>query len=148
MSDARCTIGQINIVAVRFDETLKFYRALGLDIPDAKTQPPGALHAPANVGAGTPFALDNQHLARIYNAAQRSGRGSSVLISVYFDTRAAVDDTYAKLVAAGHAGRQRPYDAFWGARFAIVADPEGNDVGLMSPVDDAFVSWPPVDAPA
>ena len=25
-----------------------------------------------------------------------------------------------------------PFDAFWAARYAVVADPDGNDVGLMS----------------
>ena len=39
------------------------------------------------------------------------------------------------LTAAGYAGSQPPYDAFWGARYAIVEDPDGNDVGLMSPID-------------
>ncbi|HZA78108.1 MAG TPA: VOC family protein, partial [Acidimicrobiales bacterium] len=50
-------------------------------------------------------------------------------------SREAVDELYAKVAAAGYASRQPPYDAFWGARYAVVADPEGNDVGLMSPID-------------
>lgn len=49
--------------------------------------------------------------------------------------------------AAGYRGRQRPYDAFWGARYAIVDDPDGNGIGLMSPVDDEHRSWPPGPAP-
>lgn len=148
MTNDRCKIGQINIVAKHFDETLKFYRSLALDIPDPMTQPAGALHAPANVGKGVKLAIDNQPLARIYNAAQRSNeQSSSVLLSVYFDSRREVDDTYAKLISAGYKGRQLPYDAFWGARYAIVADPEGNDVGLMSLIDDTFTSWPPVESP-
>ena len=27
------------------------------------------------------------------------------------------------------------YDAFWGARYAIVEDPDGHTVGLMGPID-------------
>jgi hypothetical protein len=50
-------------------------------------------------------------------------------------SREAVDELYAKVTAAGYTGRQRPYDAFWGGRYAVVGDPEGNDVGLMSPID-------------
>jgi hypothetical protein len=41
----------------------------------------------------------------------------------------------------------RSYDAFWGARYAIVADPDGSDVGLMSPIDEQRQTWPPVDSP-
>ena len=41
-----------------------------------------------------------------------------------------------------------PFDAFWGARYAIVADPDGNDVGLMSPAQDSRRTWPPRQSPA
>lgn len=36
-----------------------------------------------------------------------------------------------------------PCDAFWGARFAVVADPDGRDVGLMSSSDAEHRSSPP-----
>ena len=51
------------------------------------------------------------------------------------------------LTAAGYAGRQPPYDTFWGARYAVVADPDGNDVGIMSALDPARRSWPPKPSP-
>lgn len=38
-------------------------------------------------------------------------------------------------------------DAFWGARFAVVADPDGNEVGLMSPIDEERRRWPPDESP-
>ena len=143
------TISQINLVARHFDETLKFYRLIGLDIPAPMTQPPGSLHAPADMANGFEFQLDNEHHARIYSAAWRRPTGSSsLLLSVSVGTRDEVDSTYVKLVAAGYEGRQPPYDAFWGSRFAIVADPEGNDVGLMSPAESRYEFWPPVAAPA
>jgi uncharacterized glyoxalase superfamily protein PhnB len=34
-------------------------------------------------------------------------------------------------------------EAFWGACYAIVEDPDGNPVGIMSPADPAFRSEPP-----
>jgi hypothetical protein len=53
-----------------------------------------------------------------------------------------------EMTAAGYVGRQPPFDAFWGARYAIVADPDGNDVGLMSPIDESRRHWPPVESPS
>jgi len=149
MSTKPRSISQINLVARHFDETLKFYRLLGLDIPAPMSQPPGSLHAPSNLENGFEFQIDNEHHARIYNAGWRRPTGSSsLLLTVYVENREDVDSTYVKLIAAGYEGRQEPFDAFWGARFAIVADPEGNDVGLMSPAESRFEFWPPVDAPA
>lgn len=73
------------------------------------TQPPGALHAPANIGKSVKFALDNQYLARIYNAAWRTNEQSiSILLSVYFESRTEVDTTYARLLGSGYKGRQPP----------------------------------------
>jgi uncharacterized glyoxalase superfamily protein PhnB len=70
-----------------------------------------------------------------------------VVIGFALPSREAVDERYAALVAAGHHGRQAPFDAFWGARYAIVADPDGNDVGLMSPIDESRRTWPPEESP-
>jgi Glyoxalase/Bleomycin resistance protein/Dioxygenase superfamily len=60
--------------------------------------------------------------------------------------RQAVDDRYAELTTAGYRGRQPPSGA--GARYAIMADPDGNDVGLMSPAEDSRRTWPPRQSPA
>src|SRR6476469_9867215 len=37
--------------------------------------------------------------------------------------------------AHGAVGQQPPWDAFWGARYAVVEDPDGNAVGIMSAID-------------
>jgi uncharacterized glyoxalase superfamily protein PhnB len=62
--------------------------------------------------------------------------GARVVLGFMLASREAVDDRYAELTA-GYRGRQPPFDAFWGARCAIVADPDGNDVGLMSRVQES-----------
>src|SRR6185503_3124926 len=43
----------------------------------------------------------------------------------------------AKIAGGGYRGQQPPYDAFWGSRYAVVEDPDGNLVGLMGPMDDS-----------
>jgi len=111
-------------------------------------EPVDTRHAPAADHGNASFALDNPALAQIYNAEWRGpGPANSILLSAQLPTREAVDGTYAALVAAGHEGVQVPYDAFWGARYAVVRDPEGNSVGLESPQDDGKRSWPPVQSP-
>jgi uncharacterized glyoxalase superfamily protein PhnB len=93
--------------------------------------------------------LDNLALARTYNAAWRQPGGSSrAVIGFSVATREAVDEHYESMVAAGCQGRQPPYDTFWGARYAVVADPDGNDVGIMSPIEESRRSWPPKESPA
>jgi catechol 2,3-dioxygenase-like lactoylglutathione lyase family enzyme len=148
MADAAPVLGQLNVVARDFDATIAFYRRLG--VPLAEHGPAGGVrHAEATLANGFVLELDDLNLARTYNAAWRRPGGSSrALIGFSVGTRRAVDARYAELVAAGYEGRQPPYDAFWGARYAVVADPDGNDVGIMSPPEASRRSWPPQESPA
>jgi hypothetical protein len=108
MNAKRRAVTQINIVAKRFEETLKFYRLLGLDIPEPMNQPPGALHAPANVDTGVVFEIDNEFLARLYNAPWRtSSGGGSLLLTVSVGTREEVDDAYGGRLSRTAAALRR-----------------------------------------
>ena len=149
MSKPKVSISQINIIAKNYGETLRFYRMVGLDIPEPVNQPVGALHALSKSDEGMALEVDNHHLASIYHAGIRKNGNSSgsTIIGISLESRDLVDVTYARLVEAGFEGRQPPYDAFWGSRYAVVADPDGNDVGLMSPPDEGKASWPPVNSP-
>ena len=149
MTQTKPILNQVNIVARDFDASVRFYRHLGIDVADRSGPSQGIGHAQVTMSNGMILEFDNHELARTYNAAWRGPTGSSrALIGFTLSSREEVDRMYAKLVAAGYAARQCPFDAFWGARYAIVADPDGNDVGLMSPLDAARRTWPPVDSPA
>lgn len=137
---------QVNLVARDLDATLAFYRRLGVDVPEARVwrTASGAHHAEVAMPNGVTLEFDSVALARHYNRGWRPPAGGSHgVIGFKLASRQAVDDTYAALTAAGHAGAQPPYDAFWGARYAVVEDPDGVCVGLMSPIDDARRAAPP-----
>jgi uncharacterized glyoxalase superfamily protein PhnB len=50
------------------------------------------------------------------------------------DSPAAVDALYHTVVQAGYAGHKEPWDAFWGQRYAVVEDPDGNLIDLFAPL--------------
>ena len=125
----------------------EFYRRLGVAVPDDVDGT--GHHVQLRMPSGFSLELDTAESARIWHAGWRADPGSvRIVIGFALPTREAVDERYGELTAAGYAGRQPPFDAFWGARYAIVADPDGNDVGLMSPVDDSRRTWPPAESPA
>ena len=144
MSDAP-VLNQVNLVASDVDATVAFYRRLGLAVTDSGEEWPsgsGARHVEVAIGNGVSLEFDNVKSASVWHSGVRgdatgAGRGATAVIGFALPSRDAVDATYAVLTAAGAVGRQEPYDAFWGARYAVVADPDGNDVGLMSPKDVA-----------
>ncbi len=131
---------QVNLVVRDMDATLAFYRKLGLNVPDGYDWPPGsgAQHVDVKFPNGARLEFDNVPMAKLWHAGWReNGHGSKAVLGIALPSREAVDERYAELTAAGYVGCQPPYDAFFGARYAIVEDPDGNDVGLMSPVDAA-----------
>jgi len=122
--------------------SLDFYRRLGAVSPE------NGPHVELNLADGFTLELDTMASARLWHAGVREDPATGrVVIGFAQESREAVDARYAELIAAGYTGRQPPFDAFWGARYAIVADPDGNDVGLMSPVDESMRSWPPQPSP-
>ena len=135
----------VDVVARDYDASVAFYRALGLPIDDGGD---GEIrHAELDFG-DVHLHIDNEHLASLYNASWRTGEQVRVVLGFKVASREAVDERYAALTSAGYRAVQPPFDAFWGARYAIVADPDGNHVGLMSPNDDADRHWPPVPSPS
>jgi len=147
MSHSAPDLHMLNVVVGDISASLDFYRRLGIVVPDGEDTT-GA-HVQLRMPGGLSLELDTTESARLWHAAWRTDPASvSVVIGFSLPTREAVDERYTELTAAGYPGRQPPFDAFWGARYAIVADPDGNDVGLMSPIDESRRTWPPEESPA
>jgi uncharacterized glyoxalase superfamily protein PhnB len=137
-------LSQINLVVRDMDESLSFYRRLGIEIPEPWSGADGqAHHAKATTQADVDLEFDSHRMAHAYNEGFAAERGR-VVIGVTLETREAVDRLWTELVEDGVQGLQPPYDAFWGARYAIVEDPDGNPVGIASPADPARRSPRPI----
>lgn len=91
--------------------------------------------------------FDHPDFTSVWDSGYDGATGGSTVLGLRVETRDEVDEVYADLVANGHRERQPPYDAFWGSRFAIIDDPDGNPVGLMSPSEDTRRFWPPSEPP-
>ena len=145
MSDAP-DLHMVNVVVGDMAASLDFYRRLGVRVPDAD---PADIHVQLRMPGGVSLELDTADSARLWHAGWRADPASvDVVIGFALPSREAVDERYAELTAAGYPARQPPFDAFWGARYAIVADPDGNDVGLMSPLDESRRRSPPEESPS
>lgn len=147
MSDAAPDLHMLNLVVSDMAASVEFYRRLGVAVPDGDGA--AGAHTQLRQPGGFSLELDTAESVRLWHAGWRADPGSvDVVIGFSLPSRDAVDDRYAELTAAGYVGRQPPFDAFWGARYAIVADPDGNDVGLMSPQDETRRTSPPEESPA
>jgi uncharacterized glyoxalase superfamily protein PhnB len=58
--------------------------------------------------------------------------GNHSAFAINYDSPAEVDAVVEKLRAAGFQLVKEPWDAFWGQRYAIAADPDGYKVDLYA----------------
>ena len=138
---ARPVLDQINMVVNDMDAMAEFYGHLGLAL-DRSTPEWAPHHRNTEVEGGLHLDLDSPQFASVWNQGWPAGRSGAVL-GFRVESRDDVDATYEDLTSYGYKGQQPPYDAFWGARYAVVSDPDGNAVGLMSESDPSLVKAPP-----
>ena len=137
-------LDQVNLVVHDVAASRAFYARLGLDFGDEPDPVWDAHHVSARHGEALPLDvdLDSETLRRqVEPGLVRRHAGPSS--ASRWTSRDEVDALVASLAADGVAVQQPPYDAFWGARYAVVSDPDGNGVGIMSPIDPARAATSP-----
>jgi catechol 2,3-dioxygenase-like lactoylglutathione lyase family enzyme len=137
MSEAKPTFG-VSVVCSDVDASIAFYRTLGVPIPDDANWRSHHVGIPID---GSDLDLDSTELTKGYDGAWS---GSGVILIMRVPSREAVDEAYARVTDGGHPGHLEPIDAFWGARYAVVRDPDGNHIGIMSPMDESRGGPPPI----
>ena len=128
----RAQFDVIGIVVEDMARSLAFYRNVGLDIPpDADDQP----HVEVPLPGGLRLAWDTLETIRSFDPEwQPPAHGYRMSLAFKLDTPAEVDALYGALVKNGYEGYKAPWDAFWGMRYAVVHDPDGNGIDLFSPL--------------
>jgi catechol 2,3-dioxygenase-like lactoylglutathione lyase family enzyme len=142
MSDSAPAMTQINLVVADMARTVAFYRLLGLTIDDSHQWKSD--HISIAMPNGFQLDLDSEAFASQWNPGRRpSKEPSRNVLGFDIDSREGVDQLVLKLERGGHRIQLPPHDAFWGARYAIAEDPDGNPVGIMSPIDPRLKTNPP-----
>ena len=120
----------IGLVVADMARSLAFYRRLGFDIPP---EADGEPHVEARLPGGLRIAWDTVDTIRSFDPGWTPPTGGHrVSLAFACADPAEVDATYRAFIDAGYDGHKEPWDAFWGQRYAIVLDPDGNSVDLFA----------------
>ena len=122
-------LNAIGIVCSDVEASLAFYRLLGVPFPDYS---PEEGHYEADLG-GFRLMLDTEAVMASFMPGFDTPKGNDrVGLAVECDTRLEVDACHEAITSAGYRSVKEPFDAFWGQRYATVADPDGNHVDLYA----------------
>jgi catechol 2,3-dioxygenase-like lactoylglutathione lyase family enzyme len=110
--------------------SLAFYRRLGLSFPEGAD---GEAHVETTLPGGLRVGWDTHEVMTSFDPGWKpvSG-GTNFTLCFLVDSPADVDTLYDELTNAGYDGNLAPWDAFWGQRYAVLKDPDGNDVALFA----------------
>ena len=123
-------LNAIGIVAADMAESIRFYRAIGLDVPET----PDEGHVDTFLPNGVRFMLDSEETMRSFMDGWSRETGNQIGIAFECASPAEVDEIYARVTGAGFHGEKEPWDAVWGQRYAMLKDPSGVDVSLYAPL--------------
>jgi catechol 2,3-dioxygenase-like lactoylglutathione lyase family enzyme len=111
--------------------TLAFYRLLGLAIPEGVE---GESYVEVITPNGYRLSWNTEEMIKSIYPHWQGGTGR-VSVAYKCASPTEVDALYASVTAAGHPTEREPFDAFWGQRYAVVQDPDGNSVDLFAPLE-------------
>jgi uncharacterized glyoxalase superfamily protein PhnB len=123
------TLAAIGIVTADIPESCRFYRELGLDVPEPTA---GEDHFDITLPSGVRLMWDTEAMMKQLDPDWQQPQGQGTTLAFECANAADVDATYGRLLAAGFDGKKEPFDAFWGQRYANVVDPDGNVVDLFA----------------
>ncbi|MGW3988383.1 VOC family protein [Streptomyces sp. NPDC004830] len=125
----------IGVVVSDLAASVAFYRRLGFAFPqDADGRP----HTEAELPGGLRLMLDTEETVRSFLPGWRPPTGGGrTSLALRCEAPGEVDALFEELTGAGYHGELEPWDAFWGQRYAVVLDPDGNGVDLFAPLPAA-----------
>jgi catechol 2,3-dioxygenase-like lactoylglutathione lyase family enzyme len=126
-------LNAIGIVVSDMAASIRFYRLLGLELPDT----PEDGHVEAPQPNGTRLMLDSEEVVKSFQADWSRETGNQVSLAFECARPAEVDEVYARVTGGGFEGEKEPWDAFWGQRYALLRDPDGVEVNLYAPLESS-----------
>lgn len=121
-------LNAIGIVASDMARSIRFYRLLGLDVPET----PDEGHIDTSLPTGVRLMLDSEEVVRSFRPDWTRETGNQLSLAFECESPAQVDEVYERLTTAGFQGEKEPWDAFWGQRYAQLQDPDGVPVDLYA----------------
>ena len=120
-------LAAIGIVSQNMKESARFYRLLGVEVPD-----PTGDHNETRLPSGLRLMWDTLELIKQLNPGWIEPAGHRIGLAFECGSPADVDGVYRRVLDAGFRSKAQPWDAFWGQRYAQVIDPDDNVVDLFA----------------
>ncbi|MNZ90702.1 Glyoxalase-like domain protein [compost metagenome] len=80
---------------------------------------------------GVRLAFDKQEIVKDIYGSWEEPAGHRIELAFLCEDQESLNALYKKIIDQGYVGIREPWDAFWGQRYAVVQDPDGNLISLF-----------------
>jgi len=123
-------IESLSIIVQDMKKSLDFYRLLGIEIA---SEMDSEIHVEAHLPGGMRLLWDTIEVIHSFNPDWQPPSGDSrTAFNFLCENPAEVDSIYGQLTGMGYQSVKAPWDAIWGQRYAMIGDPDGNEVSLFA----------------
>jgi catechol 2,3-dioxygenase-like lactoylglutathione lyase family enzyme len=122
-------LNAVGVTSSNLKKTVAFYTLLGFKFSEFKADEQHL--EPETPDGSARLMIDTKNIvADIIGEDPKPGNHSSFAIE--YDTPPEIDAVVQSIKAAGFTVVKKPWDAFWGQHYAVVADPDGYKVDLYA----------------
>ena len=123
----------VGIIVAEMKKSVEFYRRLGVEIPEGIEN---NIFVSIKMGDLT-FFLSTKDQNRIWDPlnSTNDSDGYRIILEFYLKTQDAVINKYNELWEYGYEGHLEPYLTPFNIYFAIIKDPDGNQILLSGEID-------------
>jgi catechol 2,3-dioxygenase-like lactoylglutathione lyase family enzyme len=121
----------VSVATANFQRAAEFYALLGFVFPSFD---PEAKHLEAVAAPGEIRLLIDDKAMMKELIGKDPAPATHSCFAIKCESPAGVDAAVAAIKAAGFTIVREPWDAFWGQRYAVVADPDGYMSDLFAPL--------------
>lgn len=122
-------IDAASVTTTNMQRTVEFYTFLGFDFTGVDVNA-GHVEPQTPEGSARLMIDDVEIVKETIGTDPKPGNHSSFAIN--YPTPAEVDNVAEKVKVAGFSVVKEPWDAFWGQRYAVIADPDGYRIDLYA----------------
>ena len=120
-------LAMVGIVVADMAAAQTFYQHLGFNLDKDSSDDYAEL-----VNEGVRISLNTTTMITSVYGFPPAVTGERIELAFSLETPAAVDEKVAAMKAYGYRIVKEPWDAFWGQRYALIADVDGNLLSLFA----------------
>lgn len=124
----------VGVIVNDIEKSIEFYRRLGVKVPEKHERPN---FAQIQMGDMT-FFLSQRDQNKTWdpNNTVVSDEGYRIILEFYLKTQEAVEKKYQELLNYGYESHLEPYITPFNMYFAIIKDPDGNQILISGEVKE------------